>query len=51
MSQGIKYTICYKQERDEALAQVKELKAENKKLLKLLDNAMWYVHNFGSSSS
>ena len=31
MSQGIKYTICYKQERDEALAQVKELKAENKK--------------------
>jgi len=26
MSQGIKYTICYKQERDMALEQVQELK-------------------------
>ena len=26
MSQGIKYTICYKQERDILLEQVKELK-------------------------
>ena len=51
MSQGIKYTICYKQERDEALEQVKELKAKNKKLRKLLDGAMWYVHNFGASAS
>ena len=37
MSQGIKYTICYKQERDEALEQVKELKETIARLRKAND--------------
>jgi hypothetical protein len=37
MSQGIKYTICYKQERDILLEQVKELKETVTRLRKAND--------------
>jgi len=39
MPQGVKYTICYKQERDEALEQVKELKETVSLLRKALARA------------
>jgi len=48
MSQGIKYTICYKQERDIALEQVKELK-ETIRRLKAANKAQGKLLNFVTS--